>query len=146
MQNVTKTRIGIIGVGQIGKHHLNNYQTLPNVEVVAIADIDKPEARRVGEIYHVPNIYFDALELLARDDIEAVDVCLHNNLHMPYTAAALKSGKHVYCEKPMAGAYRDAKAMLRAAREAGQKLSIQLGREVTGDEVRSLSQSTAVKI
>lgn len=122
----TKTRIGIIGVGQIGKQHLTNYQTIPGVEIVAIADIDKPEARRVGELHKVPDIYFDAKELLARDDIEAVDVCLHNNLHMPYTVAALKSGKHVYCEKPMAGAYCDAETMLRTAKECGKKLSIQL--------------------
>jgi predicted dehydrogenase len=46
VEGKTGTRIGIIGVGQIGKHHLNNYQTLPNVEVVAIADIDRPEASR----------------------------------------------------------------------------------------------------
>jgi hypothetical protein len=41
---------------------------------------------------------------LKRDDIEAVDVALHNNLHMPATVAGLQAGKHVYCEKPMVGA------------------------------------------
>jgi predicted dehydrogenase len=55
-----------------------------------------------------------------------VDVCLHNNLHMPVTVAALKAGKHVYCEKPMAGSFRDAEAMREAARTTGRKLSIQL--------------------
>ena len=59
-------------------------------------------------------------------DIVAVDVCVHNNLHMPMTVAALKAGKHVYCEKPMAGSYRDAAVMLETAKEEKLKLSIQL--------------------
>jgi len=55
-----------------------------------------------------------------------VYVCLHNNLHMPVTVAALGAGKHVYCEKPMAGSYRDALTMLETARQTGNKLHIQL--------------------
>lgn len=119
-------RIGVIGVGQIGKHHLDNYQKIKGAEVVAIADIDEPEARRVQELYKIPDMYTTGQELLKRDDIEAVDVCLHNNLHVSGTVAALKAGKHVYCEKPMAGAYHDAETMLRTARELGLNLSIQL--------------------
>jgi len=68
--------------------------------------------------------YTDFRELLKRDDIEAVDVCLHNNLHMPVTVAALQAGKHVYCEKPMAGAYCDAEMILRVAHAQGKLLSI----------------------
>jgi predicted dehydrogenase len=121
-----RTRVGVIGVGQIGKQHLNNYKDIASIEVAAIADIDQQEARRVGELHKISHIYFDAIEMLEREKLDAVDVCLHNNLHMPYTVAALKSGRHVYCEKPMAGAYRDAETMLRTAREAGKNLSIQL--------------------
>ncbi|MBI5092880.1 MAG: Gfo/Idh/MocA family oxidoreductase [Candidatus Hydrogenedentes bacterium] len=121
-----KARIGIIGVGQIGKQHLDTYQKIENAEIVAIADIDKAEADRVGALYGIPNVYYTAKELLQRDDIEAVDVCLHNNFHMPATVAALQAGKHVYCEKPMAGAYRDAETMLKTAKELKKKLAIQL--------------------
>jgi predicted dehydrogenase len=64
---------------------------------------------------------------LKLDDVDAVDVCLHNNLHRPATVAALEAGKHVYCEKPMAGSYRDAAAMLAAAHRYEKKLHIQLG-------------------
>ena len=64
--------------------------------------------------------------LIARHDIDAVDVCLHNTLHAPVTIAALEAGKHVYCEKPMAASWRDADAMLAAARQTGRKLSVQL--------------------
>ncbi len=119
-------KIGVIGVGQIGKHHLNQYAKIDAAEIVAIADINQEEAQRVSGIYGIPNVYSDFCELIARDDIVAVDVCLHNNFHMPMTVAALEAGKHVYCEKPMAGAYVDAHKMYQTAQDLGKKLSIQL--------------------
>jgi predicted dehydrogenase len=121
-----KIRIGIIGVGQIGKTHIKRYMDIPEAEVVAVADINTMEAQRVAEMYQIPKIYQDFRELIKRDDIEAVDVCLHNNLHRPVTVAALEAGKHVYCEKPIAGSYIDAEAMVTAARQAGRHLYIQL--------------------
>jgi predicted dehydrogenase len=122
-----KLRIGIIGVGQIGQVHLDNYQAIPEVEVVAIADKDQAHARSVALRYGIRDVYGDFRELLARQDIQAVDVCLHNNLHMPVSVAALEAGKHVYCEKPMAGSYRDAEKMYQTSQSLGLKLSIQLG-------------------
>jgi predicted dehydrogenase len=56
-----------------------------------------------------------------------VDVCLHNNFHAPVTIEALRAGKHVYCEKPMAGSYVDARDMLETAKTEGRKLHIQIG-------------------
>ncbi|MBI3920305.1 MAG: Gfo/Idh/MocA family oxidoreductase [Armatimonadetes bacterium] len=121
-----KVRVGIIGVGQIGKHHLNTYKTIPDVEVVAAADINEAEVKRVGEQFGIPNVYTDFRQLLRHDEIVAVDVCLHNNFHAPMTIEALKAGKNVYCEKPMAGSYCDAKSMLDTAAKLKLKLSIQL--------------------
>jgi predicted dehydrogenase len=121
-----KVRIGVIGVGQIGKHHLNNYQKVEGAELVAIADINEAELNRVSETYKIADKYTDFRKLLQRDDIEAVDVCLHNNFHMPVTVAALRAGKNVYCEKPMAGAYIDALTMYQTAQEMKRKISIQL--------------------
>lgn len=121
-----KIRIGMIGVGQIGKRHIETYQKIAGAELVAVADINGAEAQRVAEEANIPHVYTDFRQLLARDDIEAVDVCLHNNFHMPVTVAALEAGKHVYCEKPMAGAYRDALTMWEAAQATGRLLSIQL--------------------
>jgi predicted dehydrogenase len=129
-------RIGIIGTGQIGKYHLQNYSQIPDAQIVAVADLNEAEARRVAEQYNIPHVYTNFGELLKRDDIQAVDVALHNNLHMPATVAALEAGKNVYCEKPMAGAYRDAETMLDAARSTGKKLSIQLAR-VFSSETRA---------
>lgn len=120
-------RIGIIGVGQIGKMHLDEYVEMEGVTLVAAADIDGSELERVAGQYGIERTHSDFRELLACDDIDAVDVCLHNNLHMPVTVAALEAGKHVFCEKPMAGAYVDAVKMLDTARARGRMLSIQLG-------------------
>jgi len=123
--STTKARVGVIGVGQIGKHHLTNYGKISNAEVVAIADVNEAEAQRVAAMYNIPNVYTDFRQLLQRDDIEAVDVCLHNNFHAPVTIAALEAGKDVFCEKPMAGAYTDAERMFNTARAAGRRLHIQ---------------------
>jgi predicted dehydrogenase len=119
-------RLGIIGVGQIGKLHLGKYAKIAGAEMVAAADVDETELKRVAQEFEIPHTYTDFRELLKRDDIVAVDVCLHNNLHSPVTVAALRAGKNVYCEKPMAGSYVDAVTMYEAARECDRKLSIQL--------------------
>lgn len=122
-----KVRVGVIGVGQIGKQHLKSYRSVENAEVVAIADINESEANKAAAEFGVANVYADFREMLKRDDLEAVDVCLHNNFHCPMTVAALEAGKNVYCEKPMAGSFRDAQTMFDTARERNLKLHIQLG-------------------
>jgi len=119
-------RIGFVGVGQIAKAHLNRYADIDAAEIVAAADIDAAELERVAAQHQIPHTYGDFRELLKGDDIDAVDVCLHNNLHAPVTIAALEAGKHVYCEKPIAGSYTDAKQMVETAAKCGRKLSIQL--------------------
>jgi len=100
---------------------------MPNVEIVAVADIDEAEARRVAESAGVRRVFTDFRDLLKVDEIEAVDVCLHNNLHAPVSIAAMEAGKHVYCEKPLAGSLVDAKAMVETSRRTGRKLAMQVG-------------------
>ena len=119
-------RIGMIGAGQRGGHHLEDYQHVPGAQVVAIADINEALAQRVAAEFKIPNVYADYRDLLQRDDIEAVDVCLHNNLHRPAAVAAMEAGKHVLCEKPMSGSYADARIMYDTAQALERKLSIQL--------------------
>jgi len=67
------------------------------------------------------------------------DVCLHNNHHVPVTIEVLHAGKHVYCEKPMAGAYVDALAMYETAKRTGKKLSIQLSTLCSKETKRATS-------
>lgn len=121
-----KIRIGIIGVGQIGKVHVARYKDVPEAEIAAVADLRSDEAARVAQENGIPAVYTDYRELLARDDIDSVDVALHNRLHAPVTIAALEAGKNVYCEKPMSWTYAEARAMYDTAQRTGRKLHIQL--------------------
>lgn len=119
-------KIGIIGCGQIAQQHMQRYAQIPEAEMAICADIDEAAARRASETFGIPEYTTDFREILKRDDVDAVDVCLHNNFHMPATVAVLEAGKHAYCEKPMAGSYRDAATMLETARRTGKMLHIQL--------------------
>jgi predicted dehydrogenase len=121
-----KIRVGIIGCGQIAQHHMRTYKNIPDAEMVVCCDLNEEVAKRASENFGIPDHVTDFRAVLARPDVDAVDVCLYNNLHAPITIAALEVGKHVYCEKPMAGSYVDAEAMLEKARETGKHLHIQL--------------------
>ncbi len=121
-----KIRIGMIGCGQIAQHHMRTYSGISDAQLVACCDVNETAARKAADEFHIPNVYTSISEMLKRDDMEAVDVCLHNNLHMPATVAGLEADKHVYCEKPMAGSYRDARTMWETAKKLGKKLHIQL--------------------
>ncbi|HWQ15178.1 MAG TPA: Gfo/Idh/MocA family oxidoreductase [Roseiflexaceae bacterium] len=121
-----KVKVGIIGVGQIGKRHVAGYAEMPDVEIVAVADLNEAEARRVATEHGIPHVFSNFRDLLAMPEIQAVDVCLHNNFHAPVSIAAMEAGKDVFCEKPMAGTYADALAMYEASRRTGRRLAIQM--------------------
>jgi len=122
---MNELRIGIIGTGAISNLHVQVWQKMPGVTVVAGCDIDKDKLEAWGAKYGITHLYTDYRQLLARDDIDAVDVCVHNNLHTPIAVAVMKAGKHCYSEKPMAGSYRDAKTLYEAAGAYGVKLAVQ---------------------
>lgn len=122
-----KLRVGVIGTGMIGKSHLNQYKPMEDVEVVAVADIREDEARRVAAEHDIPQVFTNYHQLLKIEEIDAVDVCLHNALHCPVTLDAFRAGKHVYCEKPLALSGKEARKMVEAADKAGKKLAMQLG-------------------
>jgi len=119
-------RIGVIGAGGISNAHMGGYKQLEGVEVVAVADVVPGKAKEWAERYGVPNAFEDYRELLAMPEVDGVSVCTYNRAHMPPTVDALRAGKHVLCEKPMAHSLEDAVAMLKAARETGKILTIGL--------------------
>jgi len=86
-------------------------------------DIDSERARKVAQEYSIPKYFTDYSKLL-KLDIDAVSVCTPNFLHSEMTVAALRAGKHVLCEKPMAVNAREAEEMVKVARETGKKLMI----------------------
>ena len=119
-------KIGLVGTGGIGNHHAKTYEPIEGVEIVAVCDIFRKKALQYAERWGVPkkNVFTSYNKMLEMDEIDAVSVCTYNQAHRRPTVAALKAGKHVLCEKPMAAKLADATAMVRAAKESGKILHI----------------------
>ncbi|MBO5999445.1 MAG: Gfo/Idh/MocA family oxidoreductase [Lachnospiraceae bacterium] len=121
-------RVALIGTGAISNRHMKVWGHIPQVKVVAAAEIDEAKLKAWGERYGFDekDLYTDFREMLKRDDIDAVDVCVHNNLHTPVSTYVLKAGYPCYSEKPMSATYFDSKLLYDTAIETGQKLAIQI--------------------
>lgn len=120
-------RIGMIGYGSIGRVHLMGYRALPfyygfpsdRVQVVGVATSRPETAQKAAEEIGCPVWTDDYRELLARDDIDAVDICTPNHLHAEPVIAAARAGKHIYCEKPLALNAAEGRRMVEAVEQAG---------------------------
>lgn len=131
--------VGIVGVGFIGRNHFNQYEGLTDrAKIVAICDTE-PKRRagdwsgvggNVGDMQGTKRDlgdikqYADYKELIADPDVQLVDVCVPTYLHQEIATAALKAGKHVLSEKPMALTVEQCDEMLAAGREAKGKFMI----------------------
>jgi UDP-N-acetylglucosamine 3-dehydrogenase len=121
---MTTIKIGVIGCGSIAKHrHLPEYETNQHVEIVALCDINQDRVEEAAKLYGA-SAYTKYEDLLANEEVDAVSVCTPNYLHAPISIAALKAGKHVLCEKPMATSSEEASQMIQASEESGKKLMI----------------------
>ena len=117
-------KVGIIGCGKIAQvRHIPEYAANPHVEVYGFYDINQDRTAELAEKYG-GKAYASYQELLADESIEAVSVCTANHAHAEVTIAALKAGKHVLCEKPMAVTLEECEAMVAAAKESGKYLMI----------------------
>ena len=125
-------RIAIIGCGMISHRHMTVIENLnkrgQNLRVVAAAEIDKAKLEAFGQRYGIPEdcLYQDFREMLKRDDIDEVEVCVHNNLHTSVATAVMAAGYDCYSEKPMAASYAAAKILYDAQKKYGKKLAIQI--------------------
>jgi len=126
-------RVGIVGMGGIGDAHLKASQQVPGVKVVAIADPNETRLNLMATTYGIENKYADYHDMLERDDLDAVTVATPNALHAPVTIAALQSGRHVLCEKPLARSGAEGEAMVKAAVEAGRVLQVCFNHRQRGD-------------
>jgi predicted dehydrogenase len=101
-------------------------QDVQEIEIVAVADIDRERAVKTAERWGIPLVFDDYHDILEMDDVEAVNVTTYNQAHRAPTVDALHAGKHVLVEKPMAATLEDAAAMTRAAHETGKILMVAL--------------------
>ncbi len=119
-------RIAIVGTGNISHAHVQAYLRFPQrCRIVALVDIVPEKAQAMKEKYQLDADVYDAHEkILPRTDIDLVDVCTPPYVHAQISINALRSGKNVVCEKPMAASLEECDAMIRARDESGKLLSI----------------------
>lgn len=120
-----KIRIALIGCGGIARgRHAPALASQPDVELAAICDVDQDCVSQVAEKYGVKQTFTDYEKMLQTAEIDAVDICTPNFMHLPPAIAAFQAGKHVLVEKPIARNSKEAEQMIAAAKSAGKKLMV----------------------
>lgn len=121
-----KVKLGVIGTGGIANGaHLPGYSQIPDeCEIFALCDIDPKALKSTAEKYPVKHKFEDYKKLLEMPEIDAVSVCTPNYVHFQPTVDALKAGKNVLCEKPIAMNAKEAAEMVKTARREGKILQI----------------------
>jgi len=114
-------KVGIFGVGHLGKFHLNNWKQIPDVELIGFFDPNNDNAKAVEAEYGLKR-YMDEAALIQASDI--IDVVTPTHLHFPVCEMAIKMGKHVFVEKPMANTIEEGKAIMEMVKESGVKLQV----------------------
>ncbi len=114
-------QLGIFGVGHLGKFHLNNWKQIPDVEIVGFFDPNNDNAKAVENEYGIKR-FMDEEALIKASDM--IDVVTPTHLHFPVCEMAIKMGKHVFVEKPMANTIEEGKAIMEMVKESGVKLQV----------------------
>ena len=129
-------RIGIVGLGFMGKMHFRCYNSLKNVEIIAICDTDASQLKDTsGTAGNIPgaeddldlsniSLYSDLPRMLSNEKLDAVSIASPTFLHASQTIESLKAGQHVFCEKPMALNSRDCQKMIEVGQKSGKMLQI----------------------
>ena len=118
-------KIGIIGCGKVAQvRHIPEGLANPNATIVGYYDYSEKRAQETASTYG-GKVYKNYEDMLNDSQIDAVCVLTPNNTHAEISIAALGSGKHVLCEKPMATTIEDCEAMVLASKEAGKSLMIE---------------------
>jgi predicted dehydrogenase len=127
MTSDSLVRVGVLGAGAWARGaHLPGYRRDPRCKVVAIADVEIDRARDAAREFDIPFATADPREVVARADIDAIDVCTPSHTHFELAWSALEAGKHVLCEKPVAYDYRDTERARDLARQKQLKTKVGL--------------------
>ncbi len=118
-----KYRVAVIGCGVIAPNHLTVLDKLNNIEIVAVCDIRKERADAKAKEYNCKS-YCDYKEMIEKEQLDSVHICLPHYLHSEVAIYALNSGLNVLCEKPMDISYEKALLMKETAEKSGKKLGI----------------------
>jgi predicted dehydrogenase len=120
-----RVRVGVLGAGAWARlAHVPGFKRDPRCEVVAICDPQRALADGMAADFGIPQVTTDFREVLARDDIDMVDVCTPSATHFELSWAALEAGKHVLCEKPVAFDFRETIRAAELAKSKGLKTKL----------------------
>ncbi|MEI9956114.1 MAG: Gfo/Idh/MocA family oxidoreductase [Ferruginibacter sp.] len=114
-------KVGVIGAGHLGKFHLNNWAEISGVQLIGFCDVDDANAKLVSEKYNLPR--YETPEKLM-DDCDAVDIVAPTIAHFELCETAIKKGKHVFVEKPLANTMDEARILVKLAKEANIKFQV----------------------
>ncbi|MEO5999507.1 MAG: Gfo/Idh/MocA family oxidoreductase [Chitinophagaceae bacterium] len=114
-------KVGVFGVGHLGKFHLNNWKEIAEIEIVGFYDPSNLAASEVVEKYHLKR-FPDATSLM--DVCDAVDIVAPTHFHYELCSAAIRKGKHVFVEKPMAATMEEARQLVQLAKEMNIKFQV----------------------
>jgi predicted dehydrogenase len=114
-------KVGVIGAGHLGKFHLNNWAVIDGVELIGFSDTDDANADQVSKKYKLPR-FVDVEKLI--DACDALDIVAPTSIHFELCELAIKKGKHVFVEKPLANTMEEAKTLVKLAKEANIKFQV----------------------
>jgi predicted dehydrogenase len=118
-----KIKVGIIGAGGISHFHIEAYKTIPEVEVVAICDPNEAKLSFVAEKFGILK-RFENWENIINENLDIVSICSPNAFHAQQSIAALKSGKHVICEKPVAINVEETESIINTVQQTNNKFMV----------------------
>lgn len=114
-------KIGVFGVGHLGKFHLNNWKEIKDIELVGFYDPGDDVSQEVSEKYQLAR-FIDAERLM--DAVDAVDIIAPTTAHHELCKMAIRKGKHVFVEKPLANTMDEAKELVKLVKESKVKLQV----------------------
>lgn len=133
-----KLKVGFIGIGSIANFHVPGWNDSPYTEIVAAMDLNPALFPEWQKKYGVSEFFTDPAEIINNPEIDIVDICTPNMVHASLAIAALKAGKHVICEKPLAPTPEEIRQLITARDEAGKLL-------MTAQHFRFSGPSMAIK-
>ncbi|MDR2232547.1 MAG: inositol 2-dehydrogenase [Tannerella sp.] len=124
-----KLKFGVIGAGRIGKVHIATLaQSVPEAEVVAVADVNRTVAEELAAKYNIPFVSENHSDIINHKDVEAVAICSPTDTHAAYIVEAARAGKHIFCEKPVDLSLEVIRQSIDEVEKAGVKLMVGFNR------------------
>jgi len=116
-------KVAVIGCGSWGRNQARVYRELPDVELVAVSDLNPQTAQQIGERYGAAH-YTNPKPIIEDPDIDLISICTPTITHADIAIAAIEAGKHILVEKPMTNTVPEAKRLIRAAEKHHTKLAV----------------------